>query len=647
MFEFIRRHQKIMQWMLILVVFPPFALYGISGFNGFLKGGKDTVAEVAGKDLSPADWEDAQRRQIDLVRQRQPNIDAKQFETKAFRQHVMDSLVQQRVLVHAVDDQRMVIPDARLAALFAQDENYAYLRDADGRVNRSVLAAQGISEAVLEQQLRQEYAVRQVLAGVTDTTPALDRVSALALRAFTQSREIRVAQFHPQAYVGQVQVSDAQLKQYYSDPAHAQDIRIPDEVSLQYLVLDMDTVKSRVTVSDEDEKKYYEQNKSRYTTPEERHVRHILIKVAPDAAAQAQSAARERAQKLLDAVRKNPGSFADVARQSSEDDGSKASGGDLDFIQRGAMVKPFEDAAFALSEGAISDLVRTNFGFHIIQVTEIHKEQLKPLDSVKAQVDAEIRDQLASQAFAKAADQFGNALEQSDALADAGRELQLTVQTADHVVRHPAQLATAGQPATDPLHSDKFLQVVFDPGNLKSPHNTDPIEIAPNRLVAARVTHYTPARTMTFDEARPMLADKVRFAQALALARQAGQAQLAAAKTPAGVTAPLGAAVEISRQQTHDLPLPLVQAALEIKASGLPAWQGVDLGNDGYALVEVLQVKQSAMTDAQAQGGRVEYARLWGAAEGMAYLDSLKQRYKAEVTPFGQHLIDKEEQNAP
>lgn len=635
-----------MQWVLVLLVFPPFVLFGIQGFNGFTRN-RNAVAEVAGHDISQGEWESAQRQQIDLMRSRMPNVDAKIFDTPAFRQQSLDAVIRNKVLERAAQDRRLYISDARLKELFDADDRYAFLRNPDGTLNQELLRAKGVTSAMLAEQLRHEYTVQQVLAGIADSAGRLPVVSDVALKAFTEQRDIRVMPFSPAQYLPQVTVSDAELKQYYDDPAHAAEIRVPEQVSLQYMVLDMATVKARIKLSDDQVRQYYEQNKARYTTPEERRVSHILIKVAPSASPQDKQAAHDKAEKILQLVRQNPSDFAELARKYSEDPGSASAGGDLDYIQSGTMVKPFEDAAFSLKPHAISDLVLTDYGYHIIKVDDVRGGTVQPFDAVKDQIEADIRNQMAAQEFAKVAERFGDQLEQSDTLKEVGQAMDLPVSVADHVTRTPRNTVPEGQPITDPLDSDKFLRAVFDPTNLKSPRNTDPIEIAPNRLAAARVLQYTPSRVMTFDEARATLVDKVKMQKALRLAREAALKQLAAWKAmPA--SAPATPVVEVSRQDPHDVAPDVLRAAMAVPAGTVPAWGSVDLGAAGEAVIEVVAVKHPAVTPQQEQGSQQEYARLWGQAEAQAYLADLKSTYKARITALGRKLIDKnEDQGAP
>ena len=197
-------------------------------------------------------------------------------------------------------------------------------------------------------------------------------------------------------------------------------------------------MKKNIAVSEDDLRKYYAENEKRYTAPEERRASHILVKADKDAPKAERDKARAKAEALLAEVRKNPQAFAEIAKKNSDDEGSAAKGGDLDFFGRGAMVKPFEDAAFALKPGEISGIVESDFGFHIIQVTGARGGEKKSFESVRAAIESEVSNQLAQKKFADAAVEFGDTVyEQPDSLKPAADKWKLEIKTAQHVTRTP------------------------------------------------------------------------------------------------------------------------------------------------------------------------------------------------------------------
>src|SRR5665811_1597038 len=158
-----------------------------------------------------------------------------------------------------------------------------------------------------------------------------------------------------------------------------------------------------ISTNEADLKTYYEQNAARLSGKEERRASHILINAPKNAPAADRQKARARAQELLQEVRKAPESFADVAKKNSQDTGSAANGGDLDFFARGAMVKPFEDAVFAMKKGDISEVVESDFGYHIIQLTDIKTPKQRSFEELRPTIEADLKTQQAQAKFAETA----------------------------------------------------------------------------------------------------------------------------------------------------------------------------------------------------------------------------------------------------
>ena len=218
---------------------------------------------------------------------------------------------------------------------------------------------------------------------------------------------------------------------------------------------------------------------------------HISIAAAKDSQPDELDKTQAFAQRLRDTLQKSPQQFAELANKTYPDPGSAAKGGDLDFFGRGAMVKAFEDAAFALKKGEISPLVETEFGFHIIQVTDIKAPQLQTFAQARAGLEADLRREQARKKFAEAAEQFTNLVyEQSDTLKPAADKLKLDIQSAQGVGRMPV----AGDKG--PLANTKVLAALFSSDATEKMRNTEAVEFGPNQLVSVRVVKHYPDTTL-------------------------------------------------------------------------------------------------------------------------------------------------------
>jgi len=491
MFEFVRTHTRLFQFVLVLLIFPSFVFFGIQGYSRFTEGANTAVAKVAGRNISQAEWDAAHREQIERVRRQMPNVDAKLFDTPQMRQQTLDVLIRERVMMAAAVKLNLVTTDDRLQRLFITDPQFAPLRNPDGSVNKEFLAAQGMSSESFEQRLRQDLTLKQVMQGINGTVFAPASVAGTALDAFFQQRETQVQRFDPKDYAAKVSPTDAELDKFYKDPANAALFQAPEQANIEYVVLDVESLKKTVTVAEDDLKAYYKANEARYGTPEERRASHILVKAEKSAPAEARAKAKAKAEALLAEVKKNPAAFADVAKKNSDDPGSAERGGDLDFFGRGAMVKPFEDAAFSLKPGEISGIVESDFGYHIIQVTGARGGQKKTYEEVRPQVEDEVRKQLAQKKFSEVAVDFTNMVyEQADSLKPVIDKFKLELRTAQGVSRTPKP------DAAGPLNNPKFLEALFSNDAIRNKRNTDAVETAPNQMVSGRIVQYAPAHTL-------------------------------------------------------------------------------------------------------------------------------------------------------
>ncbi|MBK1613181.1 peptidylprolyl isomerase [Rubrivivax gelatinosus] len=621
MFDFVRTHSRLMLGIMVLLIFPSFIFFGIQGYSRFTEGGAVTVAAVDGQSISRDEWENTHRTNIERLRRQRPEIDAKTLESPEMRRDTLEGLVRDRVLIATARQFHLVPDDERLQRLFLTDPQFASLRNPDGSVNRELLAAQGLSVQGFEQQLRQEFGMQQVLGAVAQSSFTPPAVAATSLDALLQRRAVQIQRFDANAYRAQVTPADADLQAYYE--AHAADFRAPEQAKIEYVVLDLAALAKDVAVPEEDLRRYYDENASRYTQAEERRASHILVKVDASASADDKKAAKARAEQLLADVRRSPTSFAEIARKNSQDPGSAGRGGDLDFFGRGMMTKAFEDAVYAMKPGEISNLVETDFGYHIITLTGIRGGQKKAFESVRAEVEQEVRRSLAQRRYAEAAETFTNTVyEQSDSLQPVVDKLKLSKQTAT-VLRQPAQGASGA------LASAKLLEAVFGDDAVRNKRNTDAVEIGPSQLASARIVSHTPARTLPLAEVRERVREAVIGDKAAALARADGAKRVEALKKAPNENLPI--VLTVSRAQPLGLPRPLLEAVLKADAKKLPAVVGVDLGAQGYAVARITQVlprEAEAATDSMLQQ---QLAQTWATAEALAYLDALKRRTKAEI----------------
>lgn len=626
MFEFVRTHTKILQFILFLLIFPSFVLFGVEGYSRMNDRGV-VVAQVAGQDIHQSEWDAAHKLEADRMREQLPMLDAKLLDSPEARQSTLDRLIRDKVIAAAAQRDRMVVTDERLLAALQQDQALAAFRRPDGSTDveglKQALARQGMTPQMYDEQVRTNLIRRQVLTGISGSTLLAAAPTQVALGAYFEKREVQVVRFSAAEFAAKITPTDADIEAYFQ--ANPQQFQAPEQASIEYLVLDLESVKKGIVVNEADLKTYYEQNVASNAGKEERRASHILIAAPKDAPAAERAAAKARADELLAAVRQNPAGFADLARKHSKD-GSAAKGGDLEFLARGATVKPFDDALFALKKGETSGVVETDFGYHIIRLTDIKAPRQRTYEEMRPELEAQLKLQQAQRKYAESADAFSNAVfEQSDSLKGVAERFKLEVRTATGVQRNPSP---GGAPA---LANPKFLAALFSADSLEKKRNTEAVEIAPGQMVAGRVTEHVPARTLPLETVKAQVRERVKATRGAEQAKKAGADQLAAWKADPA-SAKLPAAVVVSREDPARQPRPAVEAALQADPTSLPTLLGVEMGDAGYAVVRVVKsIPRTAPPDAVARQEGQQYAQWWSQAEALAYYNLLKNRHKVKV----------------
>ncbi|MDO8813473.1 MAG: peptidylprolyl isomerase, partial [Gallionella sp.] len=317
--------------------------------------------------------------------------------------------------------------------------------------------------------------------------------------------------------------------------------------------------------------------------------------------------------------------FAELAKLNSQDPGSAANGGSLGFFGHGMMVKPFDDAAFALKQGEISGLVKSDFGYHIIKLLAVKPARLLPFDEVRESITNKLRQQKAVDLFAELAEKFSNTVyEQSDTLKPAADLAGVKVEQSGWLVK--------GEEAGDPWTA-KMLQAIFTDEVVKNKRNSVAIEVAANTLVAARVLEYKPAAVRALDEVQEMIRQKLLRQQALEMAAKQGNTLLEQLRHGDKTALNWTVAQTITRAQYGSLDKEMVRKVFQANAAKLPQFIGAESAQNGYMLVRIDAVKDSAKPD---EAKLVRYAQQLRQMSGeemfQAYLSDAKQQATIKVT---------------
>ncbi|KVL34981.1 SurA N-terminal domain-containing protein [Burkholderia sp. MSMB1835] len=628
MLDFFRNHQRLMMALLLLIVLPGLGFVGIQGFRGFFDDSAN-VAAVNGHKITRVEFDGAFRQQIDQARQALGGqFDIKMFDTPEHRKQVLDGLIQQRVLADETQRLHLTASDNAVRDALMSDPMIASLKKPDGSIDveryAQLLSFQGMTPEQYQERVRYSLALQQIPASIVSSafTPKslAQRLSELA----AQQREVQALVLKTSDFAAKVQPTDAQLTAYYD--AHKQSFATPETATIQYLVY---SPAASAQPTDADIKKFYDDNPTHFRTEAQVRVSHIFIAAPGSASAADKAAAKAKAEQLLADVKAHPDQFAQIAQKDSQDAPSAAKGGDLGFITRGSTAggKAFDDAAFSLKQGDVSGIVQSDLGFHILKATEVKPAVVKPFAEVKDQIAADLKQQYASKAFSDNAEGFTSTVyEKAKTLQPAADKYKLTIQTATVTPTPNPQL-----PPTSPLNNPKFLAAVFANDAVKNQNNTQAIDVGNNTLISARVTDYKPAAVPALDAIKDAVRQKVIAEQAAELAKKDGAAKLAELQKSKS-TDGFAAAQKVSRTQSQGLTPAALSAVYKVDAKTLPAYVGVDLGADGYAIYRVNAViPGSAVDPQQLAAAQQQMAQVDAQSEGEAYLAALRDRSKVKL----------------
>lgn len=624
MFDAVRNNRLVVQGILGLIVLT-FAFFGVESYLG--NGGKEQpLAEVAGQPISRPEFDNELRQQQDRMRASLGGqADLETLNSPAVRAQVLESLINRRLLAQFARDQHLAVPDQQLQAVIAKLPAF----QEDGQFSKAryeqMLASQGMSQIGFEAQMRQDLAFQQVLSAVGGGGLASLSSARQLLGLQLEERKVRTARFNNADYSKTVSIADDQITAYYE--ANKNRFEQAARVKAEYVILSRDSLRDQVKVEENEVRQWYESHKANYGTPEERGARHILIQVAADAKADEVAAAKAKADAVLARLRENDGkNFAEIAKVESQDPGSASNGGDLGSFARGMMVKPFDDAVFSLKEGEISEPVRTDYGFHIIQLTSVKPSSIKPLEAVRGQIEEELKGQAAARKFAELAESFSNVVyEQPDSLKPAADQFKLEIHSTDWISK--------GGKAPAPFDNARLLDAMFSADVLESHHNTEAIDLGDARLVAARVVNHEPAKLRPIAEVRAEIVAALTREEAGKAAVSAGESALAVLKKGQTVADVEFGAEQTVRRAGSTLPGAALRAIFSAGSDKLPTYAGAPTADGGYEIFQIVDVKREtiAKDDPRVAAIRRQYEQLIGERDLAVFLKALRKTYGVQV----------------
>ena len=619
MLQAFRDHKRWLMFIAMVLIIPSFVVTGIYSYNHMTQA-DNSIAKVGEVSITPEMFDRAKREQLERYRQQMGDqFRAGMLDTPEAREAILRMLMDDAAVSQMVAKEHVDVSEAQAVSLI---KNADALKK-DGKFSPELyerfLQSQGKSDQQFVAEIRRDLSKETLLTGVTATYPVPPAVVEHLHKIITEQREVQTMVFNVDQYLGDVKVTPEEVRAYYDQ--HQKEFLAEEHLTAEYVVLSPDDFKAGIKPNEEEIRGYYEQNKNNFTTPEERRASHILIAFGDDKAA-----SKKKAEDVLAKAKANPADFAKLATEFSSDPGSAAQGGDLDYFGRGMMVKPFEDATFTAKKGDIVGPVESDFGWHIIYVTDIRPSAVRPFEAVRSDIEAEYIGQMALREFSEKAEDFTNIVyEQADSLEPVAKKFGLTIHKADNVTR-----AGVTDEALKGLFNEHMIDNLYGDECLKEKRNSSAVEVGSNKLVAARVVKHFPTAVRPFDDVKTEIADGMKLRKAAELAKAAGEKKLAevrASKSLDGFSAP----VWVSRQRTLGHPAELVDRMVALPADKLPAYTGVAVEGGAYIIGFVKGTKVQTPKPEELKSLAREFATIYGEADRRGYLSALRTELGEEM----------------
>jgi len=616
-------------WFIVILISIPFALWGI---NSYLGGGSEPVmASVGGVEITERNFEQRYRDFRQQLRERMgANYRPELLDEKALRAQVLESVIREEVVRQASSGLGLAAGDELVRQTILSIPAFRV----DGRFNQQAyeraLRSRGMSPAGFEEQVRQQLVAGQLQKAVTDSAIATDREVAELVRLRRQTREFRFVRVPAERFKEEITLTDEEVRAHYE--ANQAAYVAPERVKVEYLDLEVDRIAETLTADEAILEGYYEQTKDQYLTPEQRRASHVLVSVEQDADEATVNAARERAQAALERIRAGE-AFGAVAGEVSEDPGSADLGGDLDFFEKGIMDPAFEEVAFALEEGEVSDLVRTPFGFHIIKVTAIRPVAGKSFDEARDDVESAYLRNEASRLFYEYAERLSDlAYEDPNSLEPAAAALSLKVEKSDWFTRDGGD---------GPFAAPKVVAAAFSDDVLLERHNSEAIELGPEHIIVLRVTDHEEQSTRPFDQVEAEIRDQLVLAAASTRAKETASELIEALRGGGdfeALAAEKGLEPEAMQSIDRDaraVPQGVVRRLFTLPRPGSdrPVYGDAELANGDVAVIALHGVEDGRSDDTASLGGDELLKSVLQRSTGQTYFQHLEDdlRERADV----------------
>lgn len=605
-------------WAIVILLIVPFALWGI---DQYATGDKTiVVAEVNGEAISAQTFMQLYNRQRVRLQQQFGDLYDQVVEDQALRSQVLDTLIESQLIRQWAKSEGLVISDQQLASIIQAADVFQENGVFSQAVYQDILMRNGLTVAGFEIEQRQFLLENQFRGLTTNTAMVTSSELEQLYQLQNQRRSVDYLRMDQRVFRDQVEIAPEQMQAYYEQ--NAERYVEPETLTVDYITLSQEALAQTLNVEGEQAKTFYETNLGQFTQPEQRRARHILIRGDGEKVAEKMS---EIQAKLAEGE-----AFEALATTYSEDPGSAANGGDLDYFEQGMMVPEFDKAVFAMQIGEVSEPIQTDFGQHLIQLVDIREQQVLPFDTVEAQVLAQLRMELAEAKYFEQLEALNTlAYEQPDSLEPLLAVIDAKIETSPAFTREGLTAGVFALP--------KVVDLAYSDEVLKSRLNSASIEVAPNTAIVMRVNTHSPAYQKGFNEVEAQIKEQLIREASIEKAKRLAKDVMVKIEQGATPESLVGQGVEwhpvgwLERQNQQVLPQ-ISQAAFKAPkpVNDQASWSEVELFSGDTVLVRVTAVEVVDNEERRGQMPQLEQAlmEVFAQSELKARLDALKQNAK-------------------
>jgi peptidyl-prolyl cis-trans isomerase D len=539
------------------------------------------------------------------------------------RERALNQLITREVLRQVAAEAGVRLSAQQVASRIRQQEFFRQNGQFNRELYRQILERSGMTPQEYEAQVRQAFRIEQLRGGLVSSSFALAQEARYAARLQRQERRVAVLE-HPRGRAaGQVSVTDEDVRAYYEQ--HQDQFQTPPQVRLSYIELSPESLTGEVEVTEDELRAEYRQEQQGRQQAEERQAAHVLIEIPDDASQEEVDAARQRAQELRQRLVEGEAEFSAIAREHSDDPGSASQGGDLGYVKRGTMVEAFEQALFSLDDaGAISEPVRTSYGFHLIKLQDVRGGgDERSFAEARADLEQRIRQRKAERLFRDRVELLRNAAyENPSSLEPAASATGLDVQRSDWFSRNDG---------VGIAQSEAVRQAAFQPAVREQGANSDLIELGNRRVAVVRVADRKPAQPKPLGEVRQQVREQVRQQRIDRIFEEWSQSVVTELEEGAGLS-------ELAREATDYRELgwidrnwqkepAIASAAFELsppRDDAPPAHRVVRLSSGNHAVLAVRDVRLPELEQSMVAQARTQLRRGIGGAEQDAWTQGLR-----------------------